>query len=160
MLTLDKRTAVSSLNALRRKVTVETLASLQPVLLLQMVVGVSQSVNTSVSRSRALARTMFLSGQQRLHNLLASAPRLHLPVEQVLALCHSSSTEYTPEEAAAQALLELCIALILQWLTECACRRRTTVTLCKRQRIAPPYLLALTSERLPRTRSCPTISLA
>jgi hypothetical protein len=160
MLTLDKRTAVSSLNALRRKVTIETLTHLQPILLLQMVVGVSQSVNTSVSRSRALARTMFLSGQQRLHNLLASAPRLHLPVEQVLALCRAGGTEHTPEEAAAQALLELCIALILQWLTACARRRRTTATLCKRQRVASPYLLSFASESPPRTRSCPSVSLA
>jgi hypothetical protein len=157
---LDKKTAISSLNALRRKVTIETLTNLQPILLLQMVVGVSQSVNSSVSRSRALARTLFLSGQQRLHSLLASAPRLHLPVEQVLVLCHSGGTERTPEEAAAQALLELCIALILQWLTACACRRRTTVTLCKRQRVASPYLLSLASEGLPRTRSCPCVSLA
>jgi hypothetical protein len=160
MLTLDRRTAASSLNALRRKVTVETLASLQPLLLLQMIVGVSQSVNSSVSRSRAMARTLFLSGQHRLHNLLASAPRLHLPVEQVLELCRSGGTGCTPEEAAARALLELCVALILQWLAECACRRRATVTLCKRQRAASPYLLFLASESLPRTRSCPTVSLA
>jgi hypothetical protein len=152
--------AVSSLNALRRKMTVETLTNLQPLLLLQMVVGVSQSVNSSVSRSRALARTLFLSGQQRLHNLVASAPRLHLPVEQVLALCRSGGTEYTPEEAVAQALLEMCIALIPQWLTECTCRRRATVTLCKRQRVTSPYLLSFTSKCLPRTRSCPTVSLA
>jgi hypothetical protein len=157
---LDKRTAMSSLNALRRKVTVETLANLQPILLMQMAVGVSQSVNSSVSRSRALARTLFLSGQQRLHTLLASAPRLHLPVEQVLALCRSGGTEYTPEEAAAQALLELCIALILQWLTAYAHRRRNTVTLCKRQRVTSPYLLSLASGCLPRARSCPHVSSA
>jgi hypothetical protein len=157
---LDKRTAVSSLNALRRKVTIETLTHLQPILLLPMVVGVSQSVNSSVSRSRALARTLFLGGQQRLHNLLASAPRLHLPVEQVLVLCYAGGTEYTPEKAAVQALLELCIALILQWLMAYACRRRTPVTLCKRQRVMSPYLLSFASENPPRTRSCPCVSLA
>jgi hypothetical protein len=160
MLTLDKRTAASSLSALRCKVTVETLTNLQPLLLLQMVAGISQSVNSKVSRSRTVARTLFLSGQQRLHNLVASAPRFHLPVEQMLALCRAGGTTHTPEEAVVQALLELCIALILQWLTECACRRRATVTVGKRQRAASPYLLSLTSESLPRARSCPTISLA
>jgi len=63
---LDKRTAVFSLRALQRKVTIETLAALQSLLLLQMLMGVSQTVNSSVSRSRALARTLLLNGQQSL----------------------------------------------------------------------------------------------
>jgi hypothetical protein len=160
MLTLDRRTAASSLDALRRKVTVETLTNLQPLLLLQMIAGVSQSVNSSVSRSRTVARTLFLSGQQRLQGLLASAPRFRLPVEQMLALCRSGGMTHTPEEAVVQALLELCIAMILQWLTECACRRRATVTVGRRQRVASPHPLFLASDSLPRARSCPTVSLA
>ena len=97
--------SVPSLHTLRRKVTIEALAKLQPLLLLQMLVGVSQTVNGGFSQ--ALARTLLLSGQQRLRDLLAAAPRLHLPVERVLEICSSGDAERTPEETAAQALLEL-----------------------------------------------------
>lgn len=155
-----KRTTASSFPALRRRVTHEALAGLQPLLLMQVLVGVSQTVNSSVSRSRALAHTLFLSGQQRLSDLLAASPRLHLPVERVLELCHSGDAERTPEETAAQALLELCIGLMLQWIAEGACRPGTTVMLSRRQRVPPSCFLSFPSPRPSRTRSCPQIPLA
>ena len=151
---------VSSLHALRRKVTLEALAGLQPLLLLQMLVGVSQTVNGSVARSQALARTLLLSGQQRLRDLLAAAPRLHLPLEQVLRVRHSGEAERTPEEAAAQALLELCLGLMLQWMAEHACQRRTAVIPSRRRRVPPSYSLFYPSTRPPRTRACPHVPLA
>jgi len=151
---------VSSLNALRRKVTLEALAGLQPLLLLQMLVGVSQTVNSSLSRSGALARTLLLNGQQRLRGLLAAAPRLHLPVGQVLEFRRSGDAESTPEETAAQALLELCAGLMLQWMAEYAHRHRTAVVLCRPQRVLPSYFLSNSSLRPPRTRSCPHVSPA
>ena len=103
MFHLGKKQATSSLHALRRKITLQTLTRLQPILLLQMLVGISQSVNSSVSRSQTLARTLLLSGQQRLNDLLASAPRLHLSVEQILEFCRPSDAKHTPEEDAAHA---------------------------------------------------------
>nr|HID12498.1 hypothetical protein [Anaerolineae bacterium] len=130
---------MSSLHTLRRKVTLEALAGLQPLLLLQMLVGVSQTVNSSVSRSRALARTMLLSGQQRLRDLLAAAPRLHLPVEQVLEICRSNDEEHVPEEMAAQALLELCLGLMLQWMAEGARQPYTIVMPSRRQWVLSSY---------------------
>ena len=161
---LDKRTAVSSLRALRRKVTIETLTALQPLLLLQMLLGVSQTVNSSVSRSRALARTLLLNGQQRLRDLLAGAPRLHLPVERLLEFCHASDAERNPEETAAQALLELCLGLMLQWMAEDDRRHRSPVTPSSQQRTMPSYFiscpLSFPLSRPLRTRSCPHIPLA
>ena len=151
---------VSSLHTLRRKVTLEALASLQPLLLLPMLVGVSQTVNGSVARSQALARTLLLSGQQQLRDLLAAAPRLHLPLEQTLRVCHSGEAQRTPEEAAAQALLELCLGLMLQWMAEHAWQRRTAVIPSRRRRVSPSYSLFYPSMRPPRTRACPHVPLA
>ena len=160
MLTSSRRVAASSLQALRRKITVETLANLQPLLLLQMVMGVSQTLNSRVSRSRTLARTLLLSGQQRLNDLLASAPRLHIPVDRLLEFCRTDNTEHTAEEAAAQALIELCVGLMLQWMAERARRYRAPVTLCKQRLISPLYFLPNNSLRPPRARSCPNMPLA
>ena len=156
MLTMGKRTALSSLHALRRRVTLETLNDLQPLLLLQMLVGVSQTVNSSVSRSRALARTLLLNGRQRLHDLLAAAPRLHLPVERVLELCHASDAERKPEETAAQALLELCLGLMLQWMAEDGHRHRTPVIPSRRQRTMPSCFLMF--PLIPSTQDTPLSS--
>ncbi len=109
-----QRTAASSLDALRRKINLQMLAGLQPILLLQMLGGLSQAVSSGVSQTQALARTLLLSGQQRLHALLAAAPRL-LP-ERALASGHPGSADPTPEETAAQALLEVCLGLMLEWI--------------------------------------------
>jgi hypothetical protein len=155
-----KRVAVPSLEALRRKVNLETLAHLQPLLLLQMVVGVSQTVNSSVSHSQALARTLLLSGQQRLRELLDAAPRLHLPLEEVLEFCRAGDAERTPEEAAAQALFELCLGLMLHWMAETACRRRTIFSTRSGQPVSPSYFLAYPPSRPSRARSCPYLTPA
>jgi hypothetical protein len=154
MLRLGRKKATSSLCTLRRKITLETLARLQPILLLPMVVGISQTVNSRVSRSQTLARSLLLGGQQRLHDLLASAPRLHLSVDQILEFCRRGDAGHTPEEAAAQALLEVCLGLILQWMTENDRRHRTSATVSRRPRVSPSYFPLCSSRRPPRTRSC------
>jgi hypothetical protein len=155
-----RRKAVSSFHALRRKVTLETLAHLQPILMLQMLVGISETVNSSVSHSRTLARTLLLSGQQHLRDLLAAAPRLHLAADQLLDLCHLGGTERTPEETAAQALLEVCLGLILQWMTESDRRRRTCANPWRRQRVSPSCFPSEPSRRPPRTGFCLYLPLA
>jgi len=157
---LGKKSAVSSLAALRRKVTLDALAGLQPLLLLQMLGGVSQTVSTSVSRSRALARTLLLNGQERLRDLVASAPRLRLPLERVLASRHADDAERTPEETAAQALLELCLGLLLQWMAEHTHRPCNGGVLSRRQRLIPPHFFSLSSSDPPRARSGPHLLLA
>lgn len=112
-----QKTAASSLDALRRKVNLQhMLAGLQPLLLLQMVGGLSQAVSSGVSQTQALARTLLLSGQQRLRTILAAAPRLRLFLQRPPA------SDSTPEEAAAQALLEVCLGLMLEWIARRARR--------------------------------------
>ena len=160
MFTLSRKAAVSSLHALRRKVALETLSRLQPLLLLQMLVAVSQTVSSSVSNSQALAHTLLMSGQQRLQRLLATAPRLHLPVDRVLELCRSGDAEGTPEEAAAQALVELCLGLMLQWMAEYARQHRTTTVPSRQQRISPSYSLPYPSRRPPGARFWLCVPLA
>jgi len=154
MSTSDKRAKISSFDTLRRKVNLEALAHLQPLLLLQMLAGISQTVNSGVSNSQALARTLLLSGQQRLRDLLDAAPRQHLPLEQVLKQHRADNEEPTPEETAAQALVELCLGLMLRWMAETACQRRTIGAPHSRQRVLPSFLLSHLSPRPHRARSC------
>ncbi len=149
-----------SLNALRRKVNMETLAHLQPLLLLQMVVSASQTANSSISHSPALARTLLLSGQQRLRELLDAAPRLHLPLEQVLEFCRAGDAERTPEETAARALFELCLGLMLHWLVGIAYRQPATFVPRSRKRAMPSYTSSYPSQSPPRARSCLLASVA
>lgn len=162
MLSLGKRAASSSLQAVRRKVTIEVLTNLQPLLLLQMLMEVSQAVTGSVSRSSALARTLALNGQQRLRELLAAAPRLHLPVEQVLERYHSNDAPGTPEDKAARALLELCLGLLLQWMASDDRRQCTAVMLQPRCCVisSSPWLHLPCLTRLSRPRSCLHATLA
>jgi len=154
MSTSSKKKAVPSLGALRRKVNLEAVACVQPILVLQMLAGVSQTVNSGVSQSQALARTLLLSGQQRLRDLLDAAPRLHLPLEQVLKQCHADDEEPTPEETAARALIELCLGLMLHWMAETSCQRRTIGVPRSKRRVLPSFLLSYLSPRPRRARSC------
>jgi len=151
---------VPSLEALRRKVNLETLSHLQPLLLLQMVVGASQTVNSHVSSSQALARTLLLSGQQRMRELLDAAPRLHLPLEQELEICRSDDAQRTPEETAARALFELCLGLRLHWLAGSACRQPATFVPRSHKHAMSSYILSYPSQSPPRARSCLHASLA
>jgi len=156
-----KKKATSSPRIPRCKVALETLTSLQPLLLLQILMGASQAMNSSLSRSRALARTLLLSGQQRARALLSAAPSLHLPVEQLLASCQSSHEENTPEEDAAQALLELCLGLMLQWLARDTRPAHTKTAQFGQRRISSFYPLSflLLLLRPLRIRSGPSVSL-
>lgn len=132
-----QKTAASSLDALRRKVNLQhVLAGLQPLLLLQMLGGLSQAVSSGVSQTQALARTLLLSGQQRLRTLLAAAPRLRWLPER------SPAPDSTPEEAAAQALLEVCLGLMLEWMARESRRPRFDASSLPvaRQRISSVYL--------------------
>lgn len=160
MFPFGKRKTAPSARAHQPRVTLEALGGLQPLLLLQVLVGISHTVNGGVSRSGALARALLLSGQQRLHGLLAAAPRLHLPVEQVLQICRASDVESTPEGAAARALLELCLGLILQWMARCTRQACTAVALSRRQPLSLSYILSFPPFYPLRARSCLHLPLA
>jgi hypothetical protein len=168
MLSSSKTKAVSSLRALRCKVNLDALTSLQSLLLLQMLVGVSRTVNGSLSRSQAMARTLLLNGQQRLRDLLASAPRLNLPLERLIEICRSGNIDGDSEETAARALLEMCLGLMLQWMAEDDRRQRNSVMPARRRPTLPlcPLISYFLSSRPlfilyrpPTARSCPHVPL-
>lgn len=146
MSSVNEGKAISSLHTLRRKVVVEALARVQPVLLLQILIGVSQTLNGGEGQPEALARALILDGQQRLSKVLASAPRLHLPLERMLEIVRSidaHARERTPEESAVQALLEMCLGLMLQWLARSG--RSHIPALSARRQSELPGILHLSS---------------
>lgn len=161
MFLFGKNKASPSLRALRQKVAVETLAHVQPILLLRILIGLSQSLNGGIAQPEALARALLLDGRQRLRRLLDAAPRLNLPLEDVLEILHSDDgddEERTAEESAVQALFEMCLGLILQWLAEKNTLSQAPAFSGNVQRIdtffSPSLHFLLL--RPPRTRACPT----
>jgi hypothetical protein len=123
-----------------------------------MVMGVSRSVNSRFCRSRTLARSLLLNSQQRLHELLTSAPRLYLSVERMIEFCRTASAEHeprTPEEAAAQALFELCLGLMLQWMLDHARSYATTGVAYRRCAPVGLYPLSYPSLLPISSRKCP-----
>jgi hypothetical protein len=94
-----------------------------------------------------------------MRDLLASAPRLRLPLERVLASRHADDAERTPEETAAQALLELCLGLLLQWMAE-QTHRPCNRVVPSRQRMIPLHFFSFSSSSPPRARSGPHLLLA
>jgi len=119
MILLTRRTA--SLQALRRKVPLDALPHVQPMFLLQMLIGFSQILNGGAARSEALARTLILDGQQRLCRLREVAPHLDLSLVPLLEKIRPSETgdePFSDEERAVQAMLEMCLGLVLHWLSK------------------------------------------
>lgn len=112
---------MSSLQALGRRVPVKALPQLQPILLLHALIGFSRTLNSSAAQLEALARALIMDGQQRLRTLRDAAPHLHLPLEQLLEMVRSkdlNTAHPSKEESAVQAMLEMCLGLMLQWLSK------------------------------------------
>jgi hypothetical protein len=144
-----------------RRSSLEALACLQPVLLLRMLIAASQSLKGRIAQPEALARSLLLDGQQRLRDLLDAAPRLNLPLDRVIDIIRSDNTDdLTPEEDALQALIEMCLALMLRWLEKNK-KHPSPLFALKQSR---PFLLspAASPSTLPpyRTRACPTTPAA
>jgi hypothetical protein len=157
-----KEKAMSSLRALTRRVPLKSLPQLQPILLLQTVVGLSQTLNGSAAQLEALARALILDGQQRLCRLRDAAPHLHLPLAQLLEMIRSKDDNregLSEEESAVQAMLEMCLGLMLQWLSR-RTYRSYPATSCIACRLLIPFDALLPFCRpallLPlRVRACP-----
>lgn len=118
MFSLGKKSV--DLRALRRKVPLKALSGVQPIVLLQMAVGFSQALNGNAAQPEAVARALILDGQQRLHALREAAPQLDLSLGGLLRkICaNETSSEHLAEEAVAvQALLEMCLGMMLRWLS-------------------------------------------
>jgi hypothetical protein len=102
------------LTIMRRKAAIQALQRLP--LLLPALLEVSQVVVTQVSRSPALARGLLLEGSQHLAGIHVELP--HLPqlgrwISQIVA---RGDSNVDAESDAVQALLELCLGLVLRWL--------------------------------------------
>lgn len=109
-----------SLRALRRKVPLHALPRVQPTFLLQMLIGLSQVVNGGAAKSEAVARALILDGQQRLRRLQEVAPHLDLSLAHVLEKIRPNDIvdeHPSDEETAVQAMLEMCLGLLLRWLS-------------------------------------------
>lgn len=135
-----RRKAVSSLRALGRKVPLGALPQLQPMVLLQALCGVSQTLNLSAAHLEALARGLILDGQQRLRRLRDAAPHLHLPLEHLLEMTRSrdgNREALSDEESAVQAMLEMCLGLMLQWLLKRNCRWHLAISYFARKLLLP-----------------------
>lgn len=112
---------MSSLRALGRTVPLKALPPVQPVFLLHALIGFSQTLNNSAAQLEALARALIIDGQQRLRTLRDAAPHLHLPLEQLLEIVRSkddNSENLPEEESVVQAMLAMCLGLMLQWLSK------------------------------------------
>lgn len=94
---------------------------MQPVILLQVLIGISQAMNGSAAHVEVLARALLLDGQRRLSGLRDAAPHLSLSLDQLLKLARSDKRkddDLSAEECAVQALLEVCVGLMLRWLSK------------------------------------------
>lgn len=110
-----------ALRSLKRRVPLKALPNVQPIMLLQMVIGLSQVLNGGAAQPEAVARVLVLDGQQRLRALRKAAPHLDLSLSRLLSRIRSSETSndrLSDEESAVQAMLEVCLGLMLRWLSK------------------------------------------
>jgi hypothetical protein len=149
---------------LGRKVPLKVLPQVQPILLLQALIALSHTLNGSAAQLEALARTLISDGQQRLGRLRDAAPHIHLPLDQLLEMVRfkGDNREDLSEEAiAVQAMLEMYLGLMLQWLSKRNCRFYPAMSSVARKHLFPanvllpprysPLLLPL------RARACPIL---
>ncbi len=149
---------VTPIYVLRRKIILEVLARLQPLLLLRILAALSRTAVTGVSQAQGLARSLLLDGRQRLLGIIAAAPRLHLPVDRLRELCQSDQATDALEQVA-HALFELCLGLLLQWLHS-RLRRRRHGPVCKLLKSSCIYLPSDYLSGIPRIRACPGLHCA
>ena len=109
------------LRVLGRKVPLDALPHVQPVFFLQMLLGLSQIFNGDAVQPETLARALILDGQQRLRKLREAAPHLDLSLAHLWSRLRASETPeecFSDEESAVQAMIEMCLGLMLRWLSQ------------------------------------------
>jgi hypothetical protein len=119
MFSLGKRKAV--LHTLGQKVPLKALPHVQPIFLLQILIGLSQILNGSAAQPEALARALILDSQRRLQRLREAAPHLDVSLDTLLNKIRPHGTadeDLSDEESAVQALFEMCLGLMLHWLSK------------------------------------------
>lgn len=159
---LNKRK--TRLVSLGSRVSFEGLPQIQPVFLLQIMVAVSQALNDSAGHAEALARGLVVDGQRRLNGLRQAAPHLALSLEQVLKLARFNSRgddDLSVEEKAVQALLEVCLGLVLEWLSPRAPRSHPSASTASSKLFSSIDVVFLSNPLPlilpPRARSCPIL---
>lgn len=150
--------------SLGQRVTLEELGQIQPVFLLQVMVAVCHALNESAVHAEAIARGLVLDGQRRLNGLRRAAPHLTLSLQHVLKLARSmgrGDDDLSAEERAVQALLEVCLGLVLEWLSPRAHRSHPSASSSSSKQfslIDVSLLLAPLRPMVPpRARSCPIL---
>lgn len=148
------------------KVSLKGLSHLQPVFLLQILVGVSQALNGSAAHAEVVARSLVLDGQRRLSELRHAAPHLNLSLDQLLKMSRSDKDlekDLSAEENAIQALLEVCLGLMLQLLSKRSHRSHPSLSSASSVRFFStdiPFPLAPFPLISPlRARACPILRL-
>ncbi len=146
------------------RVSFEGLPQIQLVFLLQIMVAISHVLNDSAVHAEAVARGLVLDGQRRLNGLRKAAPHLALSVEQIIKLARSNGRgddDLSVDERAVQALLEVCLGLVLEWLSPRAHRSHPSASspLSKQFSFVDVSLLLapLPLTLPPRARSCPIL---
>jgi hypothetical protein len=159
---LSKGKAVSSLRALGRKVPLRALAQVQPVVLLQTLIGFSQTLNGSAAQLERLARALIMDGEQRLRRLRDAAPSWRLSLGQFLERVRSKddhTERLSEEESAVQAMLQLLLGLMLEWLSKrSSCSHSAVPSIGSKlfvlfDPLFPPWRFPLLLP--PRIRACP-----
>lgn len=150
--------------ALGSRVSFEGLPQIQPVFLLQTMVAVSQALNNSAVHAEALARGLVLDGQRRLNGLRQAAPHLPSSLEQILELARSNGRgddDLSIEERAIQAILEVCLGLVLEWLSPRPHRSHPSASTASSKLLSSIDVLFLSNPLSlilpPRARSCPIL---
>lgn len=159
MFTGKRRTALRSLGS---RLPLKNLAKVEPLLLLQMVIDLSQVLHGTVAQPEAVARALVRDGQQRLRALRLAAPHVNLSLGRILLWISSKDPSddcLVEEDGAFEAALEMCLGLVLQWLS------RGDAPLRPQARPLPPRCSCFSEGRfsfrpfpshlLFRTRSCP-----
>jgi hypothetical protein len=167
MSSLFERQLTFSLPKLRQEVAIEALARLQPLLLLQVLLahsGLSQALDGAFAHPQTVARSLFWDGQRKLRKLLSAAPRLNLSLDRVLdisQLLGEGENQGAPEEDILQALLEMCVGLMLQCMNREDTDWSNPTYICKSCITSPliPFFPSLSRFSLPRARSCLSASL-
>lgn len=159
MVSLSAKVAV--LRKLGRKMSFDRLTQVQPMVLLQVAIGLSQMVNGGAARPDQMARALILDGQQRLRALRRAAPHLDLSLARLVgSICSDGSPEerVSEEESAVQAVLEMCVGFLLRWLSgrDGASRRTASSLVGKPSLDASILVFGRTSSLFPlsRARSC------
>lgn len=149
------------LGALGSGIGLQEMLRIRPELMLQLMMGLSQVVNGAVAQPEAVAQALIVDARRRLRELQKAAPHVDLSLARVVAWIwnqRASDEEMVAEEGTLQAVLEMCLGLVLRWLSD---RRQQSFSQAARLMLRPPCVVdfslrwsLLPLQLLFRPRSC------